>query len=77
MVDKYQLAQVFSPDKGPEWRLRQGYVVSVGGGSATVTVAGSSTNVSGVKYMGAAPTASAGCWLMVCETDMFILGQTS
>ena len=74
-MDKYQLAQVFAPDTGPEWRLRQGFVVSVGGGSATVTIAGSSTEISGVRYLGAAPSASAGCWLMVADTDLFILGQ--
>lgn len=74
-MDKYQLAQVFAPDTGPEWRLRQGYVVSVGGGSATVTISGSSMEISGVRYLGAAPTASVGCWLMVSETDLFILGQ--
>lgn len=74
-MDRYQLAQVFAPDSGPEWRLRQGYVVSVGGGTATVTVGGGSTQITGVRYLGSAPTASAGCWLMVSETDLFILGQ--
>ena len=74
-MDKFQLAQVFAPDKGESWSLRQGFVVSVGGGFATVTIAGSSVEVTGVRYLGLVPTASQGCWLMVSESDLFVLGQ--
>lgn len=71
------MAQVIGQGNQVAWDLRKGYVVSVGGGSATVTVGGGTDQITGVKYLGAAPTASAGCWLMVSDTDMFILGQTS
>ena len=76
-MDRYQLAQIFAPDMGVTWKLRQGYVVSDDGGTVTVTIGGSETEIPGVRYMGAAPSASAGCWLMVCETDLFVLGQLS
>jgi hypothetical protein len=76
-MDRYQLGQVFSPRPSGNWQLRQGYVVSDDGGSVTVTIAGSDVPIPGVKYLGAAPSASAGCWLMVSEFDLFVLGQTS
>ena len=76
-MDRYQLARVFAPDEGLAWRLRQGYVVSNQGSTVTVTIAGGSRQIAGVRYMGASPSASAGCWLMVCETDVFLLGQLS
>ncbi len=76
-MDRYQLGQVFAPKGGGNWQLRQGYVVSDDGGTVTVTIAGSDVQVPGVKYLGAAPSASAGCWLMVSEFDLFVLGQTS
>lgn len=76
-MDPYVMAQVIGQTGQVKWDLRKGYVVSVGGGSATVTVGGGTEEITGVKYLGAAPTASVGCWLMVSDTDMFILGQTS
>lgn len=76
-MDKYQLAKVIAQTYEPKWTLRKGYVISDDGGSVTVTIGGSSEEISGVKYLGAAPSASAGCWLMVSDTDLFVLGQTS
>ena len=76
-MDPYVMAQVIGQTGQVKWDLRKGYVVSVGGGSATVTVGGGDEEISDVKYLGSAPSASAGCWLMVSDTDMFILGQTS
>lgn len=74
-MDRYLLAQAFvTPDDG-DWKLRQGYVVSDDGGSVTVTIGGSDKEITGVKYLGSAPSASAGCWLMVSKTDLFVLGQ--
>lgn len=74
-MDKYLLAQAFSPSSQGEWRLRQGYVVSDDGGTVTVTIAGSDVEITGVRYLGSAPSASAGCWLMVSDLDLFVLGQ--
>jgi hypothetical protein len=76
-MDLYQLAQAFAPMRDGEWRLRQGFVVSDDGGTVTVTIAGSDVTIPGVKYLGVAPSASAGCWLMVSDLDVFVLGQTS
>lgn len=76
-MDKYVLAQMIAQSADPGWVLRQGYVVSDDGGSVTVTIGGGDAEISGVRYMGSAPSASAGCWLMVCDTDLFVLGQLS
>ena len=76
-MDKYLLAQAFAPNSSPTWTLRQGYVVSDDTGTVTVTIAGSDTSISGVRYMGSAPTASAACLLMVSDYDLFVLGQLS
>lgn len=74
-MDKYLLAQAFSPSKVGEWRLLQGYVVSDDGGTVTVTIGGSDKEITGVKYLNSAPSASAGCWIMASDTDLFVLGQ--
>ena len=76
-MDRWELAQVIASKATPSWDLRQGYVVSDDGGSVTVTIAGSDKPITGVRYLGSAPTASAACWLMVNGTDLFVLGQTS
>lgn len=76
-MDKLQIAKIVANDQGSRWDLRQGYVLSVGAGTATITLAGSSKQITGVRYMGAVPTASAACWVMVNGMDLFILGQTS
>lgn len=74
-MDKFQLAQVFAPSVGPMWRLRQGAVVSVQSDyTATVSIAGSTSNVAGVRYVGQPPTPGAGVWIMADDTDLFILG---
>lgn len=77
-MDKYYLARTITPPEPKGWNLRKGFVVSDdGGGTVTVTIGGSSEEISGVRYLGSAPSASAGCWLMVSDTDLFVLGQTS
>ena len=76
-MDKWELTQTLFHRDTPRWDLVQGYVVSVGGGSATVKIGGADTEITGVRYLGSAPTASAACWLMVNGTDLFVLGQTS
>ncbi len=74
-MDRFQLAQVFAPTEGPTWRLRQGVVVSVQSDyTATVRIAGSTDNVTGVRYIGQPPTPNAGVWLMANDTDLFIVG---
>ena len=77
-MDRWELTQtLFNRGRASGWDLVQGYVVSVGGGSATIRIGGSGTEITNVKYLGAAPTASAACWVMVNGTDLFVLGQTS
>lgn len=57
-------------------RLRQGAIVSVqANGTCTVTVAGSTTQVAGVKVMSSCcPVPGASCWLAVDGRDVFVLG---
>jgi hypothetical protein len=73
-MDRYQLAQVFSPSANGDWRLRQGQVVSVQSDyTATVQIAGSDVSVPGVHYM-QEPTPGKGVWLLANGVDLFILG---
>lgn len=76
MVDKYQLAQVFSPSARTSWELRQGQVSSIQADyTATVTIAGSSAAVSGVHYIGQPPRPNSGVWMMSNGTDLLIIGS--
>ena len=75
-MDKYQLAQVFSPDAGTVWTLRQGQVVSVQSDyTVTVKIAGSDTEIAGVRYIGSPPPPSSGVWLWSSGTDLFVEGS--
>ena len=76
-MDRYELSQSLFRKPESRWDLRQGFVVSDDGGTVTVRIGGSDQEVTGVKYLGAAPTASAACWIMINGTDLFVLGQTS
>lgn len=74
-MDKFQLAQVFAPSTGPAWQFRQGQVVSIQSDyTATVTIAGSTTSVPGVRYIGQPPRPTAGVWMVSNGTDLFIVG---
>lgn len=60
----------------PGLRIRQGTVVSVVSYSLTITVAGSTEQVSGVKYLGSyAPRVGAHVWLVTDGADMFAFGH--
>jgi len=74
-MDKYLLAQSFSPSSQGEWRLRQGEVVSVQSDyTMTITIAGSSTEVTGVRSLSQPPPPGAGVWIMTNGTDLFGVG---
>lgn len=74
-MDKYLLAQAFSPSSQGEWRLRQGEVVSVQSDyTMTITIAGSSTEVTGVRSLSQPPPPGAGVWIMTNGTDLFGVG---
>lgn len=77
-MDKYQLAQVFSPTAGNTWSLRQGQIVSVQSDyTVTVKIAGSNTEVAGVRYMGYPLPPNSGAWLWSNGTDVFVAGALS
>jgi hypothetical protein len=60
----------------PGLRVRQGEVVSVASYGLTVKIAGSTTEVSGVKYLGSyAPQVSAQVWLLSDGSDIFAIGH--
>lgn len=74
-MDRYVLAQIIAQAAPSGWVLRQGEAVSVQADyTATVKIAGSETAVTGVRYMGEPPKPGAGIWLMVNDTDLFIVG---
>lgn len=77
-MDKYLLAQAFAPSTAPEWRLRQGQVVSVQSDyTMTVTIAGSSEQIPGVRSIMPPPPPNTAIWLYVNDTDLFALGAIS
>lgn len=60
----------------PSLRVRQGEVVSVSSYGVTVTIAGSTSQISGVKYLGSyAPQVGAHVWLLTDGDDMFAIGH--
>lgn len=60
----------------PGLRVRQGEVVSVSSYGLTVTIAGSTSQVTGVKYLGSyAPMVGAQVWLLTDGSDLFALGH--
>lgn len=60
----------------PGLRIRQGAVSAVSAYGITVTIAGSTQSVSGVKYLGSyAPRVGAHVWLVTDGSDMFAIGH--
>lgn len=58
----------------PGMRLRQGTIVSTNGSSCTVTIAGSTTQITGVSYAShVCPIPGATCWLATDGRDWFVL----
>jgi len=58
-------------------RLRQGVVTAIAAdGSVSLTIAGSTTVVAGVKVLsGACPLPGAACWIATDGKDLFVLGH--
>lgn len=57
-------------------RIRQGEVIAVSSYGLTVTIAGSTTQVTGVKYLGSyAPRVGAQVWLLSDGSDIFAVGH--
>lgn len=60
----------------PQLRMRQGAVVGVSSYGLTVTIAGSTSQVTGVKYLGSyAPRVGAQVWLISDGADIFAIGH--
>ena len=77
-MDRYELAQVIAGKPENGWRWVQGTVVSVQAYSITVTLAGGSANVAGVKYLGhEPPVTGAGVWLISDGKDLLAVGSTA
>lgn len=74
-MDLHEIAELVAPAT-PSLRLRQAEVVSVAAdGSITVTIAGSTTEVSGVKCMAhVCPLVGAGVWLATDGLDLMAIG---
>ena len=73
--DRKKLAAAFTAPEATS-RIRFGQVVSVSPttGTCTITIAGASSQVSGVKYL-KEPVAGLPCIIMTDGADMFVLGQ--
>lgn len=77
-MDPYVIASVIGGKSDAGWVLRQGVIVSVQSYSVTVEVAGSTTDISGVKYLSAVPPLpGAGVWLLANGSDMIALGSVA
>ena len=76
-MDAYLLAQTIAQKAPPGWVLRQGETVSVASDyTVTIKVAGSTTEVSGVRYLGPTPPLpGAGVWLLANGSDVIALGS--
>jgi hypothetical protein len=77
-VDAYEIAQVIAGKPENGWRWVQGTVVSVQAYSITVTLAGGSANVAGVKYLSPVPPLpGAGVWLVSDGKALLAVGMTA
>jgi hypothetical protein len=62
--------------ESPSLRIRQGEVTGVSGYSIDVKIAGSSTAITGVRYLGSfAPRVGAQVWLVSDGSDLFGMGH--
>ncbi len=77
-MDAYEIAQVIAGKPENGWRWVQGTVVSVQAYSITVTLAGGSANVAGVKYLSPVPPLpGAGVWLVSDGKALLAVGMTA
>lgn len=76
-MDPFLMAQTIGNKTDAGWVLRQGVVVSIQAYSLTVRLAGSTTDVSGVKYLGTPPPPNAGVWLLANGSDIVALGSVA
>lgn len=77
-MDGYELAQVIAAKPEDGWRWVQGTVVSVQSYSITVTLAGGTANVAGVKYLAPVPPLpGAGVWMISNGKDLLAVGMTA
>lgn len=77
-MDRYELAQVIAAKPENGWQYVQGTVVSVQEYSITVTLAGGSTQVAGVKYLSPVPPLpGAGVWLISDGKALLAIGMTA
>jgi hypothetical protein len=76
-MDPFLIAQTIGGKADAGWVLRQGVVVSIQAYSLTVRIAGSSTDVAGVKYLGTPPPPNAGVWLLANGADVLALGSVA
>lgn len=71
-----QLAARMAPAL-PAVRMRQGFVESVAGRFATVTVGGGTTQFVARAYDHVTLTAGKACWLVTDGRDWFVFGTTN
>lgn len=77
-MDRFELAKVIAAKPESGWRFLQGTVVSIESYSITVTLAGGSANVAGVKYLAPVPPPpGAGVWLLSDGKDLLAVGMTA
>lgn len=76
-MDPYYLARTIAAKTEPGWVLRQGSVVAIGSAyTITVTIAGSTTQIAGVRYLGPTPPLpGTGVWLLASDGDVIALGS--
>lgn len=77
-MDLQAIVGDFSPRQN-DIRLRFGAVVSAQVGSITITVAGSTTQISGVKYLASysSPTANDVVALLTDGLDILVIGKVA
>lgn len=78
-MDKYLLAQTFAPSRADEWRFRKAEAVSVQSDyTMTIRIAGSSEDVTGVRYIGEPAPPGAGVWVLTNgSTDVFAVAPNA
>ncbi len=73
-MDLGDVVRIIKPESSG-LRLRQGVIVSVEAATVTVTIAGSTTQVAGVKCLQSCrPVAGSTCWMLTDGRDLFVLG---